>query len=334
MSVMKKICPQCGQENNYGVNCVKCGNDFRIRWDLIQDLTQKGAYLAGFVLADGCIDDSANKNIRISIGLKNDKNNMELLNWVKKEFNISNKISEIVYQTKFKDPKYNKIGHNIHISFGQIDDRVEESLFNLGIRPRKSEHEFVPTIPKEFFGSWLRGYFDGDGSIMIRKNNTCFCLAFTAGSYGFLYNLGEKLKEHIDNCSFSIRHPDKNSKTHHLTFDNFRNISQIANIMYEHNDFCLERKYNKFVGSGLYSNGVGHEELFRERKIKRLKRVSGFFGVTKTKWETYTCGIKRNNKYKHIGSYKTAIEAAKAYDDYLVKIGESPINFPNQESKQ
>jgi intein/homing endonuclease len=58
----------------------------------------------------------------------------------------------------------------------------------LGGKECKSNDMIFPDIPKEYLADFIRGYFDGDGSIMLLKNNKVNC-AFTSSSKIFLDTL-------------------------------------------------------------------------------------------------------------------------------------------------
>ena len=71
----------------------------------------------------------------------------------------------------------------------------------------------------------------------------------------------------------------------------------------------------------------------KSKRRKRSKNKSGYIGVTKAssgKYEAYVHHL--NGKYKHIGSYDTAKQAAKAYDREAIKIRKplSSLNYPKK----
>jgi len=62
------------------------------------------------------------------------------------------------------------------------------------------------------------------------------------------------------------------------------------------------------------------------------KYSSDFYGVSKKGDQQYQATITKNHETKHIGTYKTEIEAAKAYDAEARKLYDSDanLNFPNE----
>ncbi len=81
-----------------------------------------------------------------------------------------------------------------------------DSLFHLGLRPRKSLTVTMPEIPSRYFMDFVRGYFDGDGCVYLekitRKNGLIrprkLSTIFTSGSKAFLDQLSQLLDKNIE----------------------------------------------------------------------------------------------------------------------------------------
>jgi len=98
-----------------------------------------------------------------------------------------------------------------------------------------------PEIPKEYLHDFIRGYFDGDGSIMLMKNNRINS-AFTCGSKKFLDKLLETLRTEagIEGGSY-----DPSSYT--LRFGK-KDTIRLGEYMYKDNpELFLKRKKDKFI---------------------------------------------------------------------------------------
>lgn len=67
---------------------------------------------------------------------------------------------------------------------------IFKDLKKLGFRVNKTFNMSVPSIPDEFFGDFLRGYFDGDGNVWLGSK---LLTAFTSCSKIFLEKLHERL---------------------------------------------------------------------------------------------------------------------------------------------
>lgn len=117
---------------------------------------------------------------------------------------------------------------------------IYDDIVRLGGTERKSLTTLFPTIPEEYLPDFIRGYFDGDGSVYNRKGNR-INIAFTSGNKQFLDVLLTILKEKAgvqggsyDASSMSLRFGNKDSL-------------KIGNYIYEDNpELFLLRKRSKF----------------------------------------------------------------------------------------
>lgn len=58
-----------------------------------------------------------------------------------------------------------------------------KSIVKLGVFPRKTGQEFVPNIPEGFLAPYVRGVFDGDGWVSLRRNSIVCGIVSTSQSY-------------------------------------------------------------------------------------------------------------------------------------------------------
>lgn len=146
------------------------------------------AYVLGFFMADGYLFTSKGGGKYFAIQIK-DKN---LLISIRSVLNSEHKISKRIHK------KDNSVFYRFQIgSYEMYND-----LNNLGIKENKTYRLELPNIPNEYFGDFVRGYFDGDGNVWIgeihknRKTQTLVIhTVFTSCSKDFLVSLYEKLKE-------------------------------------------------------------------------------------------------------------------------------------------
>ena len=134
------------------------------------------AYILGFIVTDGCLVEHENGYNALNITNKN----REILKDILTVMDSGHKIS-IKHRGGVPNLAYFQI---------QIRDKViYKDLLRIGITPRKSKTIKVPNVPHEFFGSFVRGCFDGDGSITISR---CL-LSYYLRNYGICIN-GERWK--------------------------------------------------------------------------------------------------------------------------------------------
>lgn len=77
-----------------------------------------------------------------------------------------------------------------------------EDLAAIGLNPNKALRMRLPSVPKECFGDFVRGYFDGDGNVwvgLVHKDRKTALktiqVSFTSASIEFLRELHTALKE-------------------------------------------------------------------------------------------------------------------------------------------
>ena len=149
------------------------------------------------------------------------------------------------------------------ILISQIGSKeIYDDLLKLGLIPNKSKRLSLPSIPKKYFSHFIRGYFDGDGSVDFgfyqrkdRKNQSFVLLTrFTSGSKAFLQNLLESLREYVGIKGGSIY---KKQGGYDLSFS-IRDSVRLYGFIYKDakkNQF-LERKHDEFQEAIKYYGGV------------------------------------------------------------------------------
>lgn len=117
---------------------------------------------------------------------------------------------------------------------------IYRDLIALGCKNCKNLDIEFPDIPKKYLADFIRGYFDGNGSVMLLKNNRVNTV-FTSDSKKFLNSLLDVLHKEAnveggsyDAASDSIRFGKRDSL-------------RIAEFMYKNNpELFLLRKQKKF----------------------------------------------------------------------------------------
>lgn len=112
--------------------------------------TDKKAYFVGFIAADGAI---VKTNTSYSLTITIHSKDRYILDELKKDIGCEHQVRNL----KAHD----------HVRFVISRKELILHLRNLGIEPNKSltMPSLLQNIPKEYHKAFLRGYFDGDGSI-------------------------------------------------------------------------------------------------------------------------------------------------------------------------
>lgn len=223
-------------------------NTFIIKGDYFDYINSDNqSYILGLLYADGCITKSKHTNEKLNLVLKDE--DLDTVKWVLKELKPEGK----VYFIKSK----NQVGFFITLPY--LTDRLKD----LGVIPNKSiiTDLLVPNFifnNRTLFFSFLRGFFDGDGSIFKTCNITYQRYGFNLSSTNS--ELLTKIKSYIDfyfkeEFNFvgksSIRKDIYSKFRKHDLFQYIITdpllILWIGNNMYLNPSHFMKRKYERFV---------------------------------------------------------------------------------------
>jgi len=185
--------------------------------------TQNKAYILGLLFADGC---NYSKKSHVSLTLHD------------KDKKLLKKISKIL-QTNKPLRKVNNacalIIENKHIS---------EQLNKLGMVPRKSLIlNFPDCIHPKFYNHFIRGYFDGDGSIYFDGQIWRFSIISTEQFCNSIRKIFDQLN--VKTYFYSAHKNNKN--TFVLAMGKRKDILKVLDWLYDDAKICMERKYNNYL---------------------------------------------------------------------------------------
>jgi len=189
--------------------------------------TIEKAYWLGFLYADGCVH-SNNNEISIQIIDKE-----HLLKFQKAIQAPNHKIQNII------DKRFEKAKPLFQISIK--DKQLHQDLIKWGCIPQKSLRlKDFPNIPYHFIPHFLRGYFDGDGSLHFLQGTNNFRISFL-GTPEFLTNI-----KNYFNLNMSIA--KGTGEAYILQIAGRKQLIRILEILYldSHEEIRLNRKYNKY----------------------------------------------------------------------------------------
>lgn len=206
--------------------------------------TEEKAYWLGFLYADGYISSNTNA-IGLSLCLKDLTHLQKYKKFVGWKGNI-----EIQETHQFKSKlKYNKNEDLLQICRIIINNKhMHDSLYNLGCVPNKSLILKFPNnkqIPEQFKLAFIRGYFDGDGTLGLyqhsKKNPNLEESLIFIGTKEFLEGIQEYLGK-----GFLMPKPNCNKLTYRLSYST-KKAFKAAKLMYENANIYLDRKYNIYI---------------------------------------------------------------------------------------
>ncbi len=186
------------------------------------------AYVLGLLITDG----NVSNNGTVSLCM----NEKELIEKVAKAMGAEHKI------TLSKHQKGLFIFHFARAS-------MVKDLGALCVVPRKSMTVKFPLIPEPFLADFIRGVFDGDGSVFFNSSKKHpVQTKFVSSSKEFI----EKLESELRKLGLPARkiygQPTKNGITHMFKYSH-KDSEKLFAVMYKDikNSLFLARKYNKFL---------------------------------------------------------------------------------------
>ena len=203
------------------------------------------AYWLGFIYADGNVSvNPSNRNYEISIELSiKDKHHLE--NFVK----AINSDANIVCKSKqpFKNKGIDKTYQTTSVRI--YSKNITESLIKHNILPDKSNiskriEDFG--VPDCYIWDFIRGYFDGDGSISTSTHNITHYkymrIGFVCHQKEFLLSL----KDLFDNFDINAYvYEDRGNWNLHIRA--IDSVEKFLNKIYDNPSTYLQRKHDKYL---------------------------------------------------------------------------------------
>ena len=191
--------------------------------------TEEKAYWLGFLYADGCVHSN---NYEISVNIT-DREHIEKFKTAIKAFNHN--ITEI-QDKRFQNAK-------TLYQFSIKDKQLHQDLIKWGCIPQKSLLiNKIPNIPRDYVSHFLRGYFDGDGSLHYLRGTNNYRISFV-GTKDFLNDVQKELQTNVSLQSNIA------GKAYVLQIAGRKQIERILNYLYNNSkeNNRLNRKYQKYL---------------------------------------------------------------------------------------
>lgn len=225
--------------------------------------TEEKAYFLGFLYADGCLYKPTRK---ISIELQ--ERDFELLEKFNKIINSTYPITlnkKITPKTHIEKGYYTWNVNNLHFS-----KRCEE----LGVVERKSlilEFPKENQVPRHLLRHFIRGFFDGDGTIIRSKKNSVSCAITTTTV--FLNELQRLVNE--ETGLFGTKSVcKKNEKLSALRYGGNLKALLFLKFIYDGAKIFLKRKMDRYKEFfDFYIKNVYHKHKSRKERLHNILKV-------------------------------------------------------------
>lgn len=231
---------------------------------------EEKAYCLGFLFADGNV---CKNGYYINIDL------------AKCDVGVLDYFVSLMYSEK---PPYIKrqIDNCQYLKLTISSKHMAHVLIEHGCVPAKTKVLEFPrhdVLPQKLYRHFIRGYFDGDGSITFRQGNP---MVFLLGNKGFLECVKKEFLEHSINKVSIIT----DREYYRLQITNLRDIYWFYNYIYSDiASYCLERKKSKL-------DSVYEKLYLNKDKIKSSLCQGVCFDKSRDKWRV-TYGKKSYGRF-------------------------------------
>ncbi|SDO17648.1 hypothetical protein SAMN04487897_109108 [Paenibacillus sp. yr247] len=190
--------------------------------------TEEQAYWLGFLYADGSVTSTGRYVLELTLKEEDYLHLVKFKSFLKTEAPLIKRITRLQGKefVSFRMSVYNK--------------KMVEDLIRLGCIPRKSLKITLPSseqVPADLLNHFVRGYFDGDGSIYVGDKHGHISLTSTDV---FLYEIQRRYnlpgnKHHKKGNAFSFIYGKRSV------------LLPFLEALYDHSGIYLDRKYERYL---------------------------------------------------------------------------------------
>lgn len=252
---------------------------YNVNDDYFSKINEISSYILGFIAADGHVTNYQRKSNYLIINII--QTDIEILNLIKKELSYTGKI----YSQK-------KSNGQDQCALRICSNKIALDIQNYFITNNKTfDLKWVKNINERFLKFFIRGYFDGDGSLSFNIEKGNYSASFV-GTRLFLEGLLSFYRSETNTNDGSIKEYKSYSQ---LTFGGKYCARTFLNWLYEDSTMNtrLSRKYNKYlefidyVGNEdkPYNNQILNKELveiIRSSDNKKIKDLAEEFSLNQS----------------------------------------------------
>lgn len=228
--------------------------------------SEKKAYWLGYLFADGY-----NNTDKKVINFGQSEPQEEMVYRLKEDLEASQPIS-------INGPRINTIrgkeitskpAHKITITSKQLS----EDLAKHGCTQGKTFTITFPNIDDQFKSHFIRGYFDGDGSIVNTKHlkGTSGAQFNIIGTLDLLLGIQKELVEKAGLNEVKISPARKDSQVYQLIYGGIENVKKFYSYLYSNSEIYLPKKKNIFESVlKLYKDRDNNKDSVRQEKLEKI----------------------------------------------------------------
>lgn len=227
-STINNFLKKCGIETSKTPNSYR---KYKLNENYFEKIdTEEKAYFLGLIYSDGCLY----KNI-LSVSLVKDDSHI-----------LERFLFFLESESKLYDIPPRKKTHQPQKKLMISNSKLREDLILLGVTEKKSLNLKFPTedqVPKKFLNHFIRGVFDGDGSIFSydRKiNNKTYTEIGLSIISSNEFIIGLK-----DTVGYGNVYVTNNGKNSFISFKKKNEIENMVDYLYDNSTIFLKRKREK-----------------------------------------------------------------------------------------
>lgn len=225
---------------NKGIKTTK-GNHYRIythTYDFFENIdTEEKAYWLGFMFADGFINDCSNRYGEDKFGITLHAKDLQTLEDFKKSIKATNPITDVSYGKS-------SLRRILMSSQKTVDDLISHGC----VKQKSLILEPPIGVPHQLIHHFIRGFFDGDGSIFYNK--TTFSTHPTWETPSFSINITSTksmIEWLIAEIGFgNIQKEDRREKTWYYIQGGNTKVKAFCDYIYKDATIFMERKYKLY----------------------------------------------------------------------------------------
>lgn len=202
------------------------------------------AYILGFIAADGALVKATKSSTSLTITLKYE--DKAVLEFIKSEIGSGAELKEICRPSSFDKTKTIH-----HIRYTNSNNTLIQGILKYGIGYNKSKTmgNILVNIPYDYRDAFIIGYFDGDGSVIVRNGlyqNDRGILCKDNSLYIQIRGTKEFFTGVCEHLSISTSHIHNTGSIPCLAFASKKDTMRLYKC-YSHLPFYLKRKHDKFL---------------------------------------------------------------------------------------
>lgn len=203
--------------------------------------TENKAYFLGLIYADGYVG----VHDELVISFKDNEDGLRILNLLKEELGFTGEL-----KTQIQNCGYNPEATCAKLNFSNA--KINSDLRKWGLSEYKLEsRKHMPDIPKELVPHFIRGIFDGDGSITVYMDSSsgkpCEKATFSVyGNQSLLEEIRDIFVKELD-CNYTeIRMTVNSDKIPEYRIGGKRQLQKVKHYLYDNATIYFKYKRDKF----------------------------------------------------------------------------------------